>query len=205
MLKGLGVLASGRGTNLEAIMAAIERGDLAARVAVVVSDAPDAAALGRARSRGVPAVAVNPSGHPTRREFETTLVRTLRENGADVVILAGFMRLLGKTFLEAYQGQTLNIHPSLLPTFPGLEAQRQALDAGVKVSGCTVHYVDHGMDTGPIIAQRSVPVREDDTVETLSARILAQEHDLYWRAIALHLQGRLVIVGRRVKVLSEAE
>lgn len=200
---GLGVLASGRGSNLQAILDAIARGDLPAEVRVVVSDRAGAQALERARRAGAAAVFVDPKAHPGREALDAELARVLREHGVDLVILAGYMRILGPGFVAAFRGRVLNIHPSLLPAFPGLHAQRQALEHGVKVAGCTVHFVDEGLDSGPILLQAAVPVLEDDTEETLSARILEQEHRLYPEAIRLFAEGRLRVEGRRVRILSE--
>lgn len=199
----LGVLASGRGSNLQAILDAIGRGEVPAEVVVVISDRPDARALERARAAGVPAVFVDPGAHPSREAFDAELARILRAHGAELVVLAGYMRLLGPSFVAAFRNRVLNIHPALLPAFPGLHAQRQALEYGVKVAGCTVHFVDEGVDTGPIVLQAAVPVREDDTEETLAARILEQEHRLYPQAIRLFAEGRLQVEGRRVRILPE--
>lgn len=194
----VGVLASGRGSNLQAILDAIETGKLAARVVVVVSDRAEAQALDRARRHGAKAVFVDPRQHPDREAFDRAVLAVLDEHRVELVCLAGFMRLLTPGFIAAYRNRILNIHPALLPSFPGLHAQRQALAHGVKVSGATVHFVDEGVDTGPIILQAAVPVLEDDTEETLAARILAEEHKIYPRAIQLFAEGRLEIQGRRV-------
>lgn len=199
----LGVLASGRGSNLQAILDAIGRGDLAAEVRVVVSDRPGARALERARQAGAAAVFVDRSAYPDREAADAAMARVLQEHGVDLVILAGYMRILGRGFVAAFRGRVLNIHPSLLPAFPGLHAQRQALEHGVKVAGCTVHFVDEGLDSGPIVLQAAVPVLEGDTEETLSARILEQEHRLYPEAIRLFAEGRLRVEGRRVRILSK--
>ena len=196
----IGVLASGRGSNLQAIIDAIEAGKLDCRLAVVVSDRADAQALERARKHGTEAVFMDPKAHPTREAFDQTLLGVLAEQRVELVCLAGYMRVLSSTFVRALPGQIMNIHPALLPSFPGLHAQRQALQYGVKLSGATVHFVNEGVDTGPIICQVAVPVREDDTEETLAARILEQEHQLYPRAIRLYAEGRLEVRGRRVYV-----
>jgi len=196
----IGVLASGRGSNLQAIIDAIETGKLDCRLAVVVSDRADAQALERARKQGTEAVFMDPKAHPGREAFDQAVLGVLAENRVELVCLAGYMRVLSPTFVRALPGQIMNIHPALLPSFPGLHAQRQALQYGVKVSGATVHFVDEGVDTGPIICQATVPMREDDTEETLAARILEQEHQLYPRAIRLYAEGRLSVVGRRVLV-----
>jgi phosphoribosylglycinamide formyltransferase-1 len=195
----LGVLASGRGTNLLAILAAAEGGEIPARVRVVISDRTGAPALELARSRGIPAFFLDP-GPAGKAAFESRVVSRLEEHGVDLVCLAGFMRVVGRTLLDRYAGRILNIHPSLLPAFPGLDAQRQAWEYGVKVAGCTVHFVDRGVDAGPIILQRAVTVSEGDTPETLAARILEEEHRAYPEAIRLFAEKRLVLEGRRVKV-----
>lgn len=194
----LGVLASGRGSNLQAIIDAIEAGRLRAHLAVVISDRADAQALERARRHGSPALFVNPKEHPSREAFDKAVMALLETYRVELVCLAGFMRLLSHAFVGTWRGRIMNIHPALLPAFPGLHAQRKALEHGVKVAGCTVHFVDEGVDTGPIIIQAAVPVREDDTEETLSARILVEEHRIYPAAIQLFADGRLELCGRRV-------
>jgi len=194
------VLASGRGSNLQAILDATRVPGFPARVAVVISDRDTAPALARAAAAGVSTVFVNPKDHPDRVAYDAALLSVLDAHRIGLVCLAGFMRLLGPALVRSYAGRMLNIHPSLLPAFPGLGAQRQALDHGVKVSGATVHLVDEGLDSGPIVLQACVPVAADDTVESLSARILVEEHRLYPEAIRLFAEGRLVISGRRVAV-----
>lgn len=196
----LGVLASGRGSNLQAILDAIAEGRCPARVAVVLSDRAEAPALERARRAGVKAVYLDPRAYPDRVAFDRALARVLEEHEVELVCLAGYMRLLSPEFVAAFRWRILNIHPALLPAFPGLHAQRQALAYGVKVSGATVHFVDEGVDTGPIVLQAAVPVEEDDTEETLAARILVEEHRLYPEAIRLYAEGRLEVVGRRVRI-----
>ena len=196
----IGVLASGRGSNLQAIIDSIEGGQLDCRLMVVVSDRQDAQALERAKKHGAEAVFLDPKGYGTREAFDQAVLGVLAQHRVELVCLAGYMRVLSPQFVRALPGQIMNIHPALLPAFPGLHAQRQALRHGVKVSGATVHFVDEGVDTGPIICQAAVPVREDDTEETLSARILEHEHRLYPRAIRLYAEGRLSILGRRVLV-----
>lgn len=196
----IGILASGRGSNLEAIAAAIEAGEVPARIQVVVSDRPGARALDLARERGLKSYHLTPREYPSRQAYDLALATALKKEGVELVALAGFMRLLGREFLEQFPGAVINIHPALLPAFPGLNAQRQALEYGVKFSGCTVHFVDAGMDTGPIIAQAVVPVLDDDTPETLAARILAEEHRLYPRVIKWLAEGRVELRGRRVRV-----
>jgi phosphoribosylglycinamide formyltransferase-1 len=197
----LGVLVSGRGSNLQAIIDNIVSGSLAAEIAVVVSDQPDAYALERARKHNIAAMHVSAKGYMGRRdEYDALLAKELQKHNVDLVCLAGFMRILTPTLIKAYPHRILNIHPALLPAFPGLHVQKAALAHGVKFSGCTVHFVDEGMDTGPIIIQAVVPVLDDDTEDSLSARILKQEHKIYSRAIQLYVEGRLTIEGRRVVV-----
>jgi phosphoribosylglycinamide formyltransferase-1 len=189
----LGVLISGSGTNLQAILDATAAGRLDARVAVVVSNRKDAGGLARAEKAGVPAVVVPHAQYADRRAFDAALVATLREHGVEWVVLAGFMRLLTDTFLDAFAMRTVNVHPALLPAFPGVDAQKQALAYGVRVSGCTVHLVDRGTDTGPIIAQSAVPVLPDDDEDALRLRILEQEHALLPRVLQWIAEGRVQI------------
>ena len=200
----IGVLVSGRGSNLQAILDACARPGYPAQVAVVVSDRERALALERARTAGVEALWINPKDFADRESFDAELVRELTARGVGLMCHAGFMRILSPVYVRAFAGRALNIHPSLLPAFPGLHAQRQALDHGVKVAGATVHFVDEGMDSGPIVLQAAVAVEPNDTEETLSARILVQEHRLYPEAIRLFAEGRLRIEGRRVIVTPEA-
>ncbi len=174
----LGILLSGRGSNFQAIHRAVERGEIEAEIALVVSNVPEAAGLKYAREAGLPVWTMSSKGVP-RAEFDRKVLEALREAGVEWVCLAGYMRLLSPEFIAAYAGRIVNIHPSLLPSFPGLDAQEQAFRHGVKITGCTVHLVDEGLDTGPILAQSAVPVLEGDTVESLSARILEAEHKLY--------------------------
>ena len=194
----LGVLASGRGSNLGAVLDAIDRGALEAEVVVVLSDRPAAPALERARARGIEAAVVAPEEHPDRSSFDHRVVEHLQAAEVQLVVLAGFMRIITTTLLSAFPGRVVNIHPALLPAFPGLHAQRQAVEYGVKVSGCTVHFVDEGVDTGPIILQRSVEVLDDDDDETLAARILVEEHKAYPEAIRRIACGEIRLEGRRV-------
>lgn len=197
-LTRVGVLISGRGSNMMAIADAALAGRVpGAEVVVVVSDRARAEGLAHAAARGIEALAVERRGR-TREEHEREMISALNERGVQVVCLAGYMRLLSPCFVAAFRGRTLNIHPSLLPAFPGLDAQRQAIAHGVKFSGCTVHFVDETLDGGPVIAQRVVPVLDDDTEHTLSARILAEEHKAYPEALALVVSGNYEIVGRRV-------
>jgi phosphoribosylglycinamide formyltransferase-1 len=195
-MRKVGVLVSGRGTNLQALMDAAQMGQLGGEIAVVISNVEEAQALVRARRAGIQTVVQDHRGRK-REEFDADLVAHLHDHGVDLVCLAGYMRLLSAGFIHAYKERVLNVHPSLLPAFPGLEAQRQALEAGVKVSGATVHLVDEGLDTGPILLQEAVPVLDADTVDSLSARILEAEHRIYPRAARAMLEGRVRIEGRR--------
>jgi len=195
----IGVLVSGRGSNLQAIIDNIERGQLAAEIAVVISDQADAYSLERARKHNLQAVHVSAKGYKGDRDaYDALLVQELQKKGVDLVCLAGFMRIITPVLIAAFPHRILNIHPSLLPAFPGLHVQKAAIDHGAKFSGCTVHFVDEGMDTGPIIIQAAVPILDSDTEDSLSARILRQEHKIYSRAIQLYAEGRLRIEGRRV-------
>jgi phosphoribosylglycinamide formyltransferase-1 len=196
----LGVLASGSGSNLQAILDGCASRRIPAEVAAVVCNIPGARALQRAEAAGVPAVLLPHGKSASREDYDRQLVETLARHRVELVCLAGFMRLITPVLLRAFENTILNIHPSLLPAFPGLHAVRQALAAGVRVSGCTVHVVDEGTDSGPIVIQAAVPVLEGDTEETLSARILVQEHRCYPRAISLWAQGRVHVEGRRVRI-----
>jgi phosphoribosylglycinamide formyltransferase-1 len=196
----LGILISGRGSNFEAIASQVAVGAIPAEIAVVVSNRPDARGLQTALDRGLNAVCI-PSKGLDREVYDRMVIDELRRRRVDLVCLAGFMRLLSATFIREFPNRILNIHPSLLPAFAGLDAQHQALEHGVKITGCTVHFVDEDLDAGPIIVQAAVPVADDDTVETLSARILAQEHRIYSDAIRLVLSGRYKVCGRRVIAL----
>lgn len=197
----LGILASGRGSNLQSIIDAILAGKLAAKIGVVISDKPDANALKRAADLNLTAVCVDRKQYKTQQEFEQALVNELKLHQVELVILAGFMRILSPYFVHAFANRIMNIHPSLLPSFPGKHAQEQAIQYGAKVSGCTVHFVDEGMDSGPIILQQAVPVMPDDTPAILAERILQQEHVIYPQAIKLYIEKRLQIEGRMVKVV----
>ena len=201
-MKRVGVLVSGRGSNLQALVDAARRGELGGEVGVVVSNVETALALDRARQAGIPAVFRDHRGRK-REDFDAEVVAILRDHRVDLVCLAGFMRLLSPVFIRAFPGRILNIHPALLPAYPGLDAQRQAWEHGAKVSGATVHLVDEGLDSGPIVAQEAVKVLSSDTPETLAARILEVEHRLYPRAVRLMLEGRCRVEGRRVIVEGE--
>ena len=196
-MKRIGILLSGRGSNFEAIANSVAAGRLDAEIAIVISNRPEARGLEIARERGLPAQCIPSKGIP-REEYDQTLVAELKRREVDLVCLAGFMRLLTAGFCDAFPMRILNIHPSLLPAFPGLDAQKQALEHGVKITGCTVHFVDPQLDSGPIVLQAAVPVLDGDTEESLSARILAEEHRIYTQAIALVLSGNWKIEGRRI-------
>jgi len=196
----IGVLISGRGSNLQAIIDAVARGEITGRLAVVISNKPDAFGLERARKHGIETLFI-PSKGKERTGFEQELAEALESRGVELVCLAGFMRVLSPYFIRRFKHRIMNIHPALLPSFPGEDAQRQAFDYGVKVSGCSVHFVDEGVDTGPVIVQIPVDVRDEDTADTLADRILAQEHRAYPMAIQLFAEGRLQVAGRKVRVL----
>jgi len=199
-MKNIAVLASGRGTNLQAIIENVQNGSIKANLACVVSDNADAKALERAREHNVKAIYLDPGPKKTWLipEIEQNYVQTLKDHNVDLVCLAGFMRIIKKPLLEAFAGRIINIHPSLLPSFPGLNVQQKAIEHGVKFSGCTVHFVDDSVDGGPIIIQAAVPVLDDDDADKLAARILKEEHRIYTEAINLVLSGNFKIVGRRV-------
>lgn len=196
----LGVLASGGGSNLQSIIDRCGDGSLAGEIALVVSNNPYAGALERARVAGLPWKCIDHRQFAERESFDQAVVASLLEAGVELVVLAGFMRLISQTFLNAFPGRIMNIHPALLPAFPGLHVQRKALEYGARFSGCTVHFVDGGVDTGPVIIQAVVPVLDSDTEDTLAARILKQEHLIYPRAIQLFAEGRLRVEGRRVRI-----
>lgn len=194
----IGVLVSGGGTNLQSIIDAIESKRCSARIKVVISNRPDAFALKRAEKHSIPTEIINKEDFPTREAYDTELAARLKKHGVGLVVLAGFMRIITRPMLDAFPMRIINIHPALLPSFPGLDVQKKAIEHGVKFSGCTVHFVDEGVDSGPIIIQAVVPVKDNDTVETLSKRILAEEHRIYPEAIHLFGEGRLQVLGRRV-------
>lgn len=196
----VGVLVSGSGTNLQSILDACERGEIGACVPVVISNVADAYALKRARGKGIPTETVLYADYADRESFDLELVRILREHRIELVVLAGFMRILTPAFLKAFPGRIMNIHPSLLPSFPGLNVRQAAIDHGVRFSGCTVHFVDDNLDSGPIVIQAVVPVYPDDTEEELRKRILVQEHRIYPQAIGWFAQGRIIIDGRKVHI-----
>ena len=196
----IGVLASGRGSNLQAIIDAIEKRTLDAILAVVISNKAEAPALERARSYGTPAVFLDPKTTADREAYDRIILEQLRRYDVELVALAGYMKIVTSVLIEAYANRIMNIHPSLLPAFPGLAAQKQALDWGVKVSGCTVHFVTEEVDAGPIIRQAALPILEEDTEETLAARILVEEHRIYPQALQLFAEKRLTVEGRKVRI-----
>jgi len=197
----VGILISGRGSNMVSLVEGMRDGSIRGEPAVVFSNVPDAPGLARAAELGVPVEALSHKGFKPREEHEKRVVEILRGHGVELLCLAGYMRLLSPLLVGAFRGRLFNIHPALLPSFPGLHAQKQALDYGVKVSGCTVHIVDEECDHGPIVLQAVVPVLDGDDEESLSARILEQEHRLYREAVALYCDGRLKVEGRRVRIL----
>ncbi|MEK6672649.1 MAG: phosphoribosylglycinamide formyltransferase [Nitrospirota bacterium] len=196
----LGVLASGRGSNLQAIIDEIEAERLDATIRIVIVDNPDAYATERAKRYSIGHMYIDPKGFISRDEFFKKIAEELKLRGVDLVILAGFMRIVRKPLIDAFPNRIMNIHPALLPSFPGLHGQKQAGDYGARITGCTVHFVDEGMDTGPVIIQAAVPVMPEDTEDTLSERILKLEHRIYPEAIRLYAEGRLKVEGRKVKV-----
>jgi phosphoribosylglycinamide formyltransferase-1 len=194
----LGVLASGGGTNFQAIINAIDSGYINARIAVLITDNPDSYAIERSKKHNIEPLILRPKDFAGKDTYYFHVAGELNKRGVELVILAGFMRVVGKALIDQYRNRIMNIHPALLPSFPGLHGQKQAADYGVKISGCTVHFVDEGMDTGPIIIQAAVPAYHDDTEESLGQRILKQEHKIFPHAIRLYSEGRLSIDGRKV-------
>ncbi len=199
MLK-IGVLVSGSGSNLQAIIDAVEAGSLKCAIKVVISNRSGAYAVERAKKHGIPVEIITRDEFPEREAYDAEMARRLKAHGVGLVVMAGFMRLITGRMLDAFPMRIINIHPSLLPAFPGLDVQKKAIEHGVRFSGCTVHFVDAGLDSGPIIIQAVVPVKDSDTTEALSKRILAEEHRIYPMAIQLYAEGRLTIEGRRVIV-----
>jgi phosphoribosylglycinamide formyltransferase 1 len=196
----LGVLISGSGSNLQSIIDNIEKGTLKATIKIVISNKSDAFGVTRAKKHGLPVAVLRHEDFKTREDFDRELIGILKSNLVDLVVLAGFMRILSPAFLRAFPHKIINIHPALLPSFPGTHGQKDAFEYGVKFSGCTVHFVDEGVDTGPIIIQSVVPVFQDDTRETLAARILKEEHRIYPQAIQFFAEDKIVITGRRVQI-----
>jgi len=200
---GIGVLVSGSGSNLQSIIDHIEDGTLDAEIRVVLSNNAEAYALERCKKHGILAAVVDHRQFSSREEFDRRVIEILKRSGVDLVVMAGFMRILSPEFFRAFPQKILNIHPALLPAFPGIHVQQKAVEYGVKFSGCTVHFADEGVDTGPIIIQAVVPVLEDDTAEDLAARILKEEHRIYPQAIQYYAEGRIEIEGRKVRIRSE--
>ncbi|MEW6740955.1 MAG: phosphoribosylglycinamide formyltransferase [Nitrospirota bacterium] len=196
----LGVLASGRGSNFQSIIDEIEAGRLNASIKLLIVDNPDAYAIERAKKHAIEYLYINPKDFGSKDDFFLKIANELKTRNVELVILAGFMRIVGKPLIDAFPNRIMNIHPALLPSFPGLHGQKQAVDYGARISGCTVHFVDEGMDTGPVIIQAAVPVSPNDTEETLSARILRLEHKIFPEAIRLYAEGRLSVEGRVVKI-----
>ncbi len=200
-MKRIAVLASGRGSNLKAILKAVKSGEIAAGVTLVISDRADAPALEIAKDGGVQALYIDPQGYTSRESYDQVLINSLKANDTDLIVLAGFMRLLSPLFVQTFPLQILNIHPSLLPAFPGTDGIEQAFNYGVKVTGCTVHFVDEGLDSGPVVLQEAVPIIQRETVETLQQRIQAVEHRIYPTAIDLFCRDKLKVEGRRCYII----
>ncbi len=201
----LGVLISGNGSNLQSIIDHIEKGKLKAAIKIVISNNPDAFGIQRARKHKINTTILKQKDFKSKEEFDQNIIKILQENSVDLVVLAGFMRIISPALLKAFPHRIMNIHPALLPSFPGLHAQKQAFDYGVKLTGCTVHFVDEGVDTGPIIIQAVVPVYDEDTQDSLTERILKEEHRIYPQAIQLFADGKLQIQGRKVLIKSTVE
>ncbi len=199
----LGILISGRGSNLQSIIEASKKGEIDAEIAIVISDKKDAYGLVRAKENYISTLFLSPKDYKKREDFDKKVVEELNKHKVDLVLLAGFMRIVTSALIEPFKNRIMNIHPALLPSFPGLDAQKQALDYGVRFSGCTVHFVEEGMDEGPIIIQAVVPVMDNDSAESLSERILKYEHKIYPIAVQLFAEGRLKVEGRRVLVNKE--
>lgn len=202
-MKRIAVLASGRGSNFQAILDSLSRGEINGRCVALITDKKDAYAIFRAQAADVTVIVVNFSDYPTKAAYETDLLAAMQSVHADLFVCAGYMRIIGKEIIHAFTGRMINVHPALLPAFSGLHGQQQALEYGVKIAGCTVHFVDEGLDSGPIIVQKTVPVFDDDDGDALDERILAQEHIAFPEAVALFCADRLLVTGRRVKILPE--
>lgn len=200
----IGVLASGRGSNFQSIIDSVESGYIKASIQLLITDNPEAFALERARKHNIERLVMRPREFSSKDEYYESIAKELNRRAVGLVVLAGFMRVVGKPLIDAFRNRILNIHPALLPSFPGLHGQKQANDYGVKISGCTVHFVDEGMDTGPVIIQAAVPVKADDTEESLSERILKYEHKIYPEAIRLFSEGKIEVAGRRVIIKNTA-
>ncbi len=201
----IGVLASGRGSNFQSIIDNIKSGYLQVRIAVLITDNPKAYAIERAKNNNIDVLVIPPKNFPDKDSYYSYIAELLQSKGVELVILAGFMRVVGGPLIKAFQNKIMNIHPALLPSFPGLHGQKQAVDYGVKISGCTVHFVDEGVDTGPIIIQAAVPVYDDDTEDSLSERILKQEHKIFPFAIKLFSEGKIVVEERKVITKGERQ
>lgn len=201
MKKTVSFLVSGRGSNFQAVATAIIKGDIPATVGIVISDKPGVKALDIAQKLSIPAFFVNPKDYPTRQDHEKAMIELLRKYNTDLVVTAGYMRLLTPYFVNEFKNRIINIHPALLPSFPGTHAQKQALEYGVKISGCTTHFIDEGTDSGPIILQKAVPVYDDDTEDTLSARILKEEHQILIESVKLYCMDKLKVKGRKVFIV----
>lgn len=202
-MKSVVILISGRGSNMEALLAAVARGDVPVRIAAVISNRPDAKGLETAAAQGVPTAVVDHKAYAGREEFDAALAACIDGYAPDLVVLAGFMRILTEGFVRRYEGRLLNIHPSLLPAFPGLHTHRKALETGVRIHGCTVHFVTPALDHGPVVVQAAVPVLDADDEATLAARVLAQEHLVYPLAVRWFAEGRLTLDGERVRLAAE--
>ena len=201
----LGVLISGNGSNLQSIIDHIEKGKLQAAIKIVISNNPDAFGIARAQKHEIKTLILKQNNFKSKEDFDQNIIKVLQENSVDLVVMAGFMRIISPALLKVFPHKIMNIHPALLPSFPGLHAQKQAFDYGVKLTGCTVHFIDEGIDTGPIIIQAVVPVYDDDTQESLTERILKEEHRIYPQAIQLFADGKLQIQGRKVLIKSTVE
>lgn len=201
----IGVLASGRGSNFQSIIDNINSGYIKARIAVLITDNPKAYAIERAKNNNIDVLVISPKDFPDKDSYYQHIAEMLKSKGVELVILAGFMSVVGKTLIQAFPNKIMNIHPALLPSFPGLHGQKQAVDNGVKISGCTVHFVDEGIDTGPIIIQAAVPVYDDDTEDSLSERILRQEHRIFPLAIKLFSEDKITIEGKKVIIKSKKQ
>lgn len=203
-MKRIAVLASGRGSNFQAILDALAAGKINGEIVALLTDNRDAYAIERADAAGIPAIVLNYKDYPSKETYERDLLTAMQDICADLFVCAGYMRIIGSEIAREFSGKMINIHPALLPAFSGLHGQRQALEYGVKIAGCTVHFVDEGLDSGPIILQKSVEVLDDDDEDSLSERILEQEHRAFPEAVALFCADRLMVVGRHVKILPEA-
>ncbi len=201
----IGVLASGRGSNFQSIIDSINSGFFKAKIAVLITDNPEAYAIERAKNHNIEALIIRPKEFPDKDSYYSHIADVLKSRGVKLVVLAGFMRVVGRPLINEFQNKIMNIHPALLPSFPGLHGQKQAVDYGVKISGCTVHFVNEGVDTGPIIIQAAVPAHEDDTEDSLSERILKQEHKIFPLAIKLFSEGKITVVGRKVIIKEHRE